>query len=80
MIRGYATWSRRGPLGSRELVIRDDNGDDQVFAFETFFNGHGALTLAVFSHSRPAMITVGRRAARLTLVSMLTPGDLDLRQ
>lgn len=58
MIRGYATWSRRGPLGSRELVIRDDNGDDQVFGFETFFNGHEALTLAVYSHSRPAMVTV----------------------
>ena len=58
MIRGYATWSRRGPLGARELVISDDNGEEQIFAFETFFNGHEALTLAVFSHPRAATISV----------------------
>jgi hypothetical protein len=58
MVRSYATWSRRGPLGSRDLVIRDDNGDEHTFMFETFYNGYEALTLAVFSHARRTLVSV----------------------
>jgi len=46
-----------GPLGSAELTLADDNGEGHVFAFETFYNRHDALTLGV--HLRKAMIAVG---------------------
>jgi hypothetical protein len=26
-----------GPLGTRDLILMDDNGDEHVFTFETFF-------------------------------------------
>jgi hypothetical protein len=59
IIRGYATWSKRGPLGSAEAVVRDDNGDEHLFSFETFYNGHEALTLAVFSRRRDPAVSLG---------------------
>ena len=34
-----------GPLGERELVLTDDNGNKHRFFFETFFNRYDALTL-----------------------------------
>jgi Zn-dependent peptidase ImmA (M78 family) len=55
IIRGYAKWSKRGPLGSSEAVMRDDNGDEHLFMFDTFYNGHEALTLAVFARRRPTV-------------------------
>ena len=58
VIRGYASWSRRGPLGSQEAIVRDDNGDEHIFAFETFYNGHEALTLAVFARRRQPAVAV----------------------
>jgi Zn-dependent peptidase ImmA (M78 family) len=47
-IKNYCSNRRGGPLGSRELVLRDDNGTAHVFQFETFFNQHEALTLGVY--------------------------------
>lgn len=38
---------RRGPIGSGELVVCDDRNDINVFRFDTFWNGHDALTIAV---------------------------------
>ena len=58
VIRGYASWSKRGPLGTQEAVVRDDNGDEHLFAFETFYNGHEALTLAVFARRRQTSVSV----------------------
>lgn len=46
-----------GPLGTAELILADDNGDEHIFAFETFFIRYRppalgeALTLG--SYSRP---------------------------
>lgn len=37
---------RRGPIGSGMVPVIDDRGDRRVFAFETFWNGYDALTLA----------------------------------
>lgn len=38
---------RRGPIGEGEVQVTDDRGDTRHFSFETFYNGHDALTLAV---------------------------------
>jgi hypothetical protein len=37
---------RRGPIGNGTLSVVDDRGDKRPFAFETFWNGYDALTLA----------------------------------
>lgn len=35
----------RGPLGSATCVLKDARGESHEFVFESFFNGHDALTL-----------------------------------
>lgn len=45
LIAGYSGAQRGGSLGQGEIILHDLNGDAHVFAFETFFNGHEALTL-----------------------------------
>lgn len=44
-ILSYSGPQRGGTLGQAEIVLCDRNGDRHVFAFETFFNSHEALTL-----------------------------------
>lgn len=44
-IVGYSGAQRGGTLGEAEIVLKDRNGGQHVFAFETFFNSHEALTL-----------------------------------
>lgn len=48
MIRSYCKWTKRGPLGGEELVLTDDRGEEHIFTFETFHNGHEALTLIIY--------------------------------
>lgn len=57
----YCGMQSGGLLGAAELVLVDDNGQSHVFAFETFYNRHDALTLGVYR--RPARSTVGYSAA-----------------
>jgi hypothetical protein len=45
VIVGYSGAQRGGSLGQDEVVLGDRNGERHVFSFETFFNGHEALTL-----------------------------------
>ena len=45
VIVGYCGSQRGGKLGQAEVVLRDRNGENHTFIFETFFNGHEALTL-----------------------------------
>lgn len=52
MARSYCSYSTRGPLGESELLIRDDNGDEHVFLFESFHNGHETLTLVTYCGPR----------------------------
>jgi Zn-dependent peptidase ImmA (M78 family) len=54
-VSSYCGAQRGGPLGASELVLIDDNGDEHVFAFETFFIRYKApqmgeaLTLGVYA-------------------------------
>lgn len=66
IIRGYCTWRRGGPLGEKETVLIDENGDGHVFHFETHFNRYkpggqqrgAALTLAVYLRPHAAQVLV----------------------
>lgn len=49
---GYCGAQRGGTLGRCEVLLQDLNGDRHLFEFETFFNGHEALTLGFWVRSR----------------------------
>ena len=57
-LRSYCKWTKRGPLGSEEIILTDANGDDHVFAFETFHNSYQALTVGLHVSKRPIVIVV----------------------
>ncbi len=52
MVKSYCTWKKRGPLGSKELLLKDDRGDEHVFLFETFSNKYDVLTLVTHVNRR----------------------------
>ncbi|SEF10952.1 protein of unknown function [Rhizobiales bacterium GAS191] len=54
VIVGYSGSQRGGSLGKDEVILRDRNGERHVFAFESFFNGHEALTLGHWLRPYPA--------------------------
>ncbi len=37
---------RKGPIGEGQFTLIDDRGDSHQFLFQSFFNGHDALTLS----------------------------------
>lgn len=45
-----------GPIGSSEIVLKDDNGVEHIFFTECFFNTHDALTLATHIQARTPII------------------------
>ncbi len=51
-VSGYCGRQRGGPLGADEVLLTDANGDQHVFAFETFFNSYDCLTLGVYARPR----------------------------
>jgi IrrE N-terminal-like domain len=55
-IRDYCRWGKRGPLGEGEIMLKDRDGRQHAFDFETFYNGYDALTLGV--HRCEVEITV----------------------
>jgi Zn-dependent peptidase ImmA (M78 family) len=57
---GYAGAQNGGPLGDDEVVLIDRNGDRHAFRFETFFNGHEALTLGIWLRAVPSAVFVTR--------------------
>jgi hypothetical protein len=56
LLRGYCGYQGGGPLGSGEIVLGDDNGDEHVFIAETFCNKHNTLTFAQYSRPRTIQI------------------------
>lgn len=38
-------YGRKGPIGDGQFLLTDDRGEAHEFRFESFFNGHDALTL-----------------------------------
>ena len=56
-LSSYCSFGNRGPLGSDEICILDDNGDQHIFYFETFSNSYEVLTLTY--HVRQHRLVVG---------------------
>lgn len=53
----YSGAQRGGMLGQGEVVLRDRNGDGQIFYFETFFNGYEAITLGVWLRAQGTAVS-----------------------
>lgn len=64
-VTSYCGAQRGGLLGSADAVLVDANGARNVFRFETFFNGHEALTLGWWLSAAPfQVLTPPESAAR----------------
>lgn len=57
-IASYCAPKRGGPLGSADMPVVDDNGQEHIFSFETFYNTHDALTLVEHVRVRERSIAV----------------------
>lgn len=57
-LESYCAPRSGGPLGEIEMPIVDDNGQAQIFQFETFFNRHEALTLGSYVRTRANVAAV----------------------
>ncbi len=50
----YCNAKPGGPIGEADVLLTDDNGDQQVFRFQTFYNRYSALTLGIFQRAYSA--------------------------
>ena len=56
IVRSYCSWKKRGPLGKDEIILCDNRGEEHLFFFEAFHNGHELLTL--ITYLRPRAVSV----------------------
>ena len=59
IVRSYCSWRKRGPLGNDEIILRDDRGEEHLFLFEAFHNGHQLLTLITYLKPHAVSVHVG---------------------
>lgn len=59
IIRSYCSWRKRGPLGRDEIILRNDEGEEHLFLFEAFHNGHELLTLMTYLKPHTVTVHVG---------------------
>lgn len=52
-VASYCSRKGGGPLGGAEVILTDDNGEDHIFAFETYSFVHNVLTLGLYLCPRP---------------------------
>ena len=58
ILSSYCSWGKRGPLAKREIVLTDDRGDEHLFSFEPFHNGHELLTLIAYLKPNKVIVPV----------------------
>jgi hypothetical protein len=58
ILSSYCSWGKRGPLGKREIVLTDDRGEEHLFSFEPFHNGHELLTLIAYLKPNKVIVPV----------------------
>ncbi|MFN5039440.1 MAG: ImmA/IrrE family metallo-endopeptidase [Bradyrhizobium sp.] len=57
VVASYAGAQRGGSLGAKEVLLSDAASERHLFRFETFFNGHEALTLGHWLRAAPKLAT-----------------------
>lgn len=58
-VEQYCSWATRGPLGDEEILLEDNDGQQHVFAFETFHNSYQALTLGLYKCPKKLLVFTG---------------------
>lgn len=58
LLRTYCGYQRAGPLGTAEILVRDDDGQEHLFFAETFCNHYNTLTLAQYIRPRTVQVSV----------------------
>jgi Zn-dependent peptidase ImmA (M78 family) len=64
IFESYCRTNKGGPLGSKKVLIRDVNGDEHEFLFESFSNTHETLTVAKYVRKRQIAVAFPRLAPR----------------
>jgi hypothetical protein len=64
IVRKYCSWGRRGPLAKDEIILVDDRGEEHLFLFEAFHNGHELLSLMTYLKPHAEVVGVEPRARR----------------
>lgn len=59
VVASYCGPQGGGSLGQGEIILLDRNGDRHMFAFETFFNRHEALTLGLWTKPVNDLLAAG---------------------
>lgn len=54
-IVAYSSGGKGGPLGSADVLLTDNNGEDHVFEFESFSFHHYTLTTCIYRHPKKAL-------------------------
>lgn len=57
---GTFCFRRRGPIGQKELVLPDVDGNEHVFYFDCFHNSHDTLALGLHRAAHPVMVSLPR--------------------
>lgn len=57
-VADYCNRARGGPLGSDQVVLFDDNGEQHIFEFETFKFGPNVLTLGIYIERKPTFVAL----------------------
>lgn len=57
-VRGYCSYSTKGPLGAADVRLTADDGSGHIFHLETFSNTHDVLTLGLYKLPHSIVIAV----------------------
>ena len=71
VLRANASFRRGGPIADCEVILVDDRGEKQCFHLESFYNGHEALTIFVYTgrtFTRMPVSSVGAQSTNLKTV------------
>jgi len=56
IVESYCNGKRGGPLGASEVILRDRNGAQHTFMFESFNNRYNVLTLGIYLAPRGILV------------------------
>jgi Zn-dependent peptidase ImmA (M78 family) len=65
LLQTYCAYKKTGPLGSSEIVLQDDNGEQQVFLIESFSNHYNTLSLARKLRASNLVVSVAAEVVRI---------------
>lgn len=68
VLRANASFRRGGPIADCEVILVDDRGEKQCFHLESFYNGHEALTIFVYTGRTLTRMPVSSVGAQSTIL------------